>query len=319
VKSGAAGFRTQGPLHVFYSYSHEDELMLEALRKHLALLRRRGLITEWYDQDIEAGAQWREEIGRELEAADLILLLVSSDFLASDFCYEQEMRRAVERAERGEVKVIAVILRPVDGWESTPFAQFQAVPQDARPITLWTNADQAYSNVAAKVRAFAEVFVRANLPEELTPNEGDMRLGAEVQRGADVVEEPASVERAEELTAVLEDLLLQPRRADDNNFVIVQADEKRNYYAQFLGEPGTLWCEVVANEYLEPSDELTAEQMSRLVAFGWNPPQGEAILNWWYAPEEPSPRDVAWLTVQTLGKVYGVSLGQPFTIERSWA
>ena len=317
MNSGAADARIQGPLRIFYSYSHRDEQMLEALRAHLALLRRRGLITEWYDREIEAGAQWRDEIGRELEAADLILLLISADFLASDFCYEQEMRRAVERAERGEVKVIAVILRPVDGWESTPFAQFQAVPQGARPITLWTNRDQAYSNVAAKVRAFAEVFVRANLPEELTPTEDDVRLGAEVQRGADVVDDPASAARAEMLAEVLEDLLRQPPPEDGNNFVIVQADEKRNYYAQYLGGAGALWCEVVGNEYLEPSDALTTEQMSRLVAFGWNPPQ-EDILNWWYAPEKPSPRDVAWMTVQTLGKVYGVSLGQPFTIERSW-
>jgi hypothetical protein len=138
---------------VFYSYSHHDIRMLERLRTHMAMLRREGLITEWYDRDIEAGSKWRDEIDRELEAADLILLLVSADFLASEFCYEDEMKRAVERAQRGEALVIGVMLRPVEGWETTPFAEFQLVPRDARPITKWSNADEAYTDVVEGIRA----------------------------------------------------------------------------------------------------------------------------------------------------------------------
>src|SRR5438874_464176 len=131
------------PFRVFYSYSHADIRMLEKLRKHMAMLRRQGLITEWYDREIEAGSKWREEIQRELEGADVILLLVSADFLDSDFCYEEEMIRATERARSGEALLIGVMLRPVDGWESTPFAGFQLTPRDARPITKWSDMDEA--------------------------------------------------------------------------------------------------------------------------------------------------------------------------------
>lgn len=140
------------PFRVFYSYSHKDVRMLDRLRRHMAMLRRQGLITEWYDREIEAGSAWRREIERELEAADVILLLVSADFLASDFCYEQEMTRAVERARRGEAVVIGVMLRPVDGWDATPFAEFQVVPRGARPITRWSDTDEGYSDAVERIR-----------------------------------------------------------------------------------------------------------------------------------------------------------------------
>src|SRR3954449_3711232 len=143
----------RAPLRVFYSYSHKDRRMLERLYAHMVMLRREGLITEWHDGAIDAGTEWRGEITRELEAADVILLLVSADFLLSEFCYQQEMVRAVERAHRGDAIVIGVMLRSVDGWERTPFAEFQVVPQDGRPISKWSNADDAYTHAVEKIRA----------------------------------------------------------------------------------------------------------------------------------------------------------------------
>lgn len=143
----------RAPLRVFYSYSHHDRRMLERLYAHMVMLRREGLITEWYDGAIDAGSEWRDEIARELEAADVIVLLVSADFLVSEFCYEHEMRRAVERAHQGDALVIGVMLRAVDGWERTPFAEFQVVPQDGRPISKWSNADDAYKHVVERIRA----------------------------------------------------------------------------------------------------------------------------------------------------------------------
>ena len=151
------------PFRVFYSYSHADIRMLEKLRKHMAMLRRQGLITEWYDREIEAGSDWRQEIERELEAADVILLLVSADFLASDFCYEQEMTRAVERAQRGEALLIGVLLHPAD-WNGSPFAGFQLVPRDARPISKWSDTDEAYADVVGRIRAGRSRAVRGPRP-----------------------------------------------------------------------------------------------------------------------------------------------------------
>src|SRR5260370_19094197 len=179
------GGRATASLHHVYSYSHKDERMLNRLRTHLAVLRRHEGMTEWYDRDIEAGAKWRQEIAEQLNLADLILLLVSADYLASDFCYEEEMRRAIERSDRGDATVIAVILRPVDGWQKTPFAQLQVVPRDGRPITRWPNADQAYSEVAAKIRSVVEERARLReLSEEPKRSEGPAPADAHVKPSA---------------------------------------------------------------------------------------------------------------------------------------
>jgi hypothetical protein len=180
------------PFRVFYSYSHADVRMLDKLRKHMTMLRREGLITEWSDREIEAGSEWREEIERELESADVILLLVSSDFLASDFCYEEEMTRAIERARAGEVLVIGVMLRPVDGWHNTPFAEFQLVPRNARPITKWSDMDSAYADVAESIRATLET--RAQSTRAGPDGGGDFSVGEVRRKGARLSRHAAEAE-----------------------------------------------------------------------------------------------------------------------------
>src|SRR5260370_19839659 len=113
---------TVPPITLFYSYAHEDELLRNELEKHLSLLRRQSLITEWHDRQILAGEEWAHDIDQHLEVASIILLLVSPDFLASDYCYDVEIQRALERHRRGEARVIPIILRPVD-WHVAPFAR----------------------------------------------------------------------------------------------------------------------------------------------------------------------------------------------------
>src|SRR5262245_14882000 len=102
------------PVTLFYSYSHRDEKLRDALAKHLMLLKRQGLLKEWYDRQIDAGDEWKDEIEANLNSADIILLLVSVDFIASEFCWGKELTRALERHNAGEARVIPVILRPVD-------------------------------------------------------------------------------------------------------------------------------------------------------------------------------------------------------------
>ncbi len=101
------------PVNIFFCYAHEDEALLNQLKAHLKPLQRQGLIDVWYDRDIGAGTQWEQEIKERLENAQIILLLVSPDFMYSEYCYGIEMKRAIERDERKEAKVIPIILRPV--------------------------------------------------------------------------------------------------------------------------------------------------------------------------------------------------------------
>ncbi|HEY3208476.1 MAG TPA: toll/interleukin-1 receptor domain-containing protein [Actinomycetota bacterium] len=152
-----------GIVEVFYSYSHKDERLRDRLHDHLAMLKRQGLITEWHDRKITAGADWAAQIDEHLDRAALILLLISASFLSSDYCYGIELKRAMEKHERGEAKVIAILLRPVD-WEGSPFRKLQVLPPNARPVTKWKERDEAFAKVAAGIRAaIQEIVPQANL------------------------------------------------------------------------------------------------------------------------------------------------------------
>jgi hypothetical protein len=143
------------PVEVFISYSHKDEPLREKLETHLSLLRRQGIIAAWHDRRITAGREWAGAIDEHLDRAAVILLLVSADFLASDYCYDREMTRALERHDAGEARVIPVILRPVD-WHGAPFARLQALPRDGKAIIKWSPRDEGYQSVAAGIRKAVE-------------------------------------------------------------------------------------------------------------------------------------------------------------------
>ncbi|HEY6542300.1 MAG TPA: FxSxx-COOH system tetratricopeptide repeat protein, partial [Ktedonobacteraceae bacterium] len=139
------------PIEVFCCYSHADEKWLRRLEIHLSLLQRQGLISLWHDRLIAPGAEWARTIDTHLETASVILLLVSADFLASDYCYSIEMKRALERHAANEARVVPILLRPVD-WKDAPFAHLQALPADAKPITSWRDRETALISVAAGIR-----------------------------------------------------------------------------------------------------------------------------------------------------------------------
>jgi tetratricopeptide (TPR) repeat protein len=145
----------QNAVSVFLSYAHEDELLLRQLEKHLSGLQRQELISTWHDRKIVPGTSWAGEIDAHLEQASVILLLVSADFLASGYCYQVEMQRALERHEAGEARIIPIIVRPAD-WRHAPFAQLQALPTDAKAITTWHNQDEAFVDVVAGIRRAIE-------------------------------------------------------------------------------------------------------------------------------------------------------------------
>jgi hypothetical protein len=135
---------------VFVSYAHEDRKYVKALEPHLAALVRNGILAVWHDARILPGADWKQEILDRLERADVVLLLVSSDFMASDFVWSVEVERAVARHRKGEAVVVPVILRPVL-WENSPIGALQALPQDARPVASWPNEDDAWLDVATGI------------------------------------------------------------------------------------------------------------------------------------------------------------------------
>ncbi|QKV55462.1 toll/interleukin-1 receptor domain-containing protein [Comamonas antarctica] len=136
----------------FISYSHADEQYRVELDKHLSLLKRQGHITTWSDHRIDPGGDFDEHISAALEDADLILLLVSADFIHSEYCYGIEMKRALERHDAREAVVVPIILRPCD-WKSSPFGRLKALPTDGKAVTKWPSLDDAFLDIVQKMRS----------------------------------------------------------------------------------------------------------------------------------------------------------------------
>jgi hypothetical protein len=138
--------------------------MRDALLNHLANLKRQQLITAWHDRKISAGNEWAGEIDQHLNTASLILLLISPDFMSSNYCNDVEVEFAMKRHEAGDAKVIPVILRPVD-WAHAPFSKLQALPKDAKPVLRWSHRDEAYLDIANGIRNAIGSLGRPSTPD----------------------------------------------------------------------------------------------------------------------------------------------------------
>ena len=143
------------PIKLFFSYSHKDEDLRDELAKHLSILKRQGVLEAWHDRNIDAGAEWANKIDEHMNEAQIILLLISSDFMASDYCYDIEMKRAMERHDAKEAVVIPVILRSCV-WQGAPFGKLQGLPKDMKPVDAWPNRDQAFTDIAQGIRKVVE-------------------------------------------------------------------------------------------------------------------------------------------------------------------
>jgi len=153
----------RGKATLFISYSHLDDGLRGELESQLKILQRRGWIDLWHDRRIAAGEDWKRKIDDNLERADIILLLVSADFIASDYCFEIEAKKALERHEKGEAVVIPIILRPCK-WQIAEFASLQALPKDGLPITIWSDKDSAWLDVEEGIERVVEERFTLKLP-----------------------------------------------------------------------------------------------------------------------------------------------------------
>jgi hypothetical protein len=209
------------PVKVFSSYSHKDEALRGRLGAHLAALVRQGLIEDWHDRRIDAGTEWERRIHARLESSRIILLLISSDFFASRYCYDLEMTRALRRHEAGEARVIPVILRPSD-WQSSPFGKLQALPGNGKPVTSWRNRDAAFEDVTRGIRGVAEELRRASPPSDAPRPASSPRqpaVAVSLETGAMPVDSPFYVCRSA-------DHLAERRLESSDSTVIVRGSRQ---------------------------------------------------------------------------------------------
>ncbi|MCS5690745.1 AAA-like domain-containing protein [Cyanobium sp. FGCU-6] len=216
------------PATVFFSYSHKDQRLRDELETHLSIMKNNQEIESWHDRKITAGQEWAEQIDENLRTADLILLLVSADFLASRYCWDVELKLAMERHERGEAVVIPILLKPVE-WEDAPFGKLQACPTNARPITEWSSRDKAFVDVVQAIREAVR-----QLPERQPT-----KASAAVQQPS--IQSPEPVHQADGAPSVdpvaALDIPEGPVR-QDSAFYIHPADEAR--CTAELDKPGAL-------------------------------------------------------------------------------
>lgn len=142
------------PLKIFISYSHEDKRLKDRLITSLSALIREGKIKTWNDKDIDVSVEWKDELDTRLDTADIILLLISPDFIESEYCYSIEMARAMERHKAKQARVVPIFLRPTDA-SNLPFMKLQGAPAD-RPVTKWENEDEAFLDIVRKLRRVIE-------------------------------------------------------------------------------------------------------------------------------------------------------------------
>jgi hypothetical protein len=166
-------------IKIFCSYSAKDIELQKNLKTHLGTLRRQKIISDWDDRELIGGEEWDKKIKCMLNTADIILLLISADFIDSDYCYDIEVKRAMERHEMGEARVIPIILRPSD-WKhaSVPFNKLTAFPTGVEPVTNWSSQDNAFLNIADGIRKVAESLIKERkkdfdhknrVPEDINP------------------------------------------------------------------------------------------------------------------------------------------------------
>lgn len=137
---------TAGAKKIFFSYSKYDREYLEQLLRHLSVLRRKGKIADWNDHEILPGEEWDGVIKTQLVEADIILLLISADFLATDYIWDVEIKTAMERHDQKSATVVPIVLRSCS-WEDTPFGKLNGLPSKAKPVSTYGDRDQAWLEV----------------------------------------------------------------------------------------------------------------------------------------------------------------------------
>jgi hypothetical protein len=182
---------TLSTIEIFVCYAHEDEEYRQRLEKQLSIFQREGLIRVWHDGNISPGEEREEIIHVCLNTAQIVLLLVSPDFMASNYCYHVEMQMALERHKQGKTRVIPVIVRPIH-WDKTPFGRLQALPKNAKPIALWRHRDEAFFDVAEGIRRVIEE-IKTQVP--VSPLTFQQREnGEEILQKASALEKTSSSE-----------------------------------------------------------------------------------------------------------------------------
>jgi TIR domain/NYN domain len=256
---------------IFFCYAHEDEPLLIKLKAHLRPLQRIGLIDVWYDRDITAGAEWEQDIKKHLNEANIILLLISPNFMESDYCYGIEMKRALERHERKEAYVIPVILRHVL-WKVPPISKLQALPTDSKPILSagWFDPDEAFYTVAESIQKLAKELDSPSSPfaNQITKDNKNLSLDKPSYKPAE--RQPSTTRRIGLFLDYENILPLLPRN--------IKHKEVGSTLAAFASRFGEVICRWVCVDPRQYTDPESVQRGLEEAGFSIRLPKGDLLI-----------------------------------------
>lgn len=180
----------QAGCKVFISYCHKDKNYLDRIQVHLALLKRNGDASTWCDREMKAGDELDVEIQSQLESADLILLLISADFLNSSYCYQKEMLVALERHDRGEARVVPIIAKACS-WKDTAIGKLLALPEDGKPIQTITTKESAYAQITDEIKIIVKQINESKVDEDFLASKAIERI--DNAKAKEVCEKPSAL------------------------------------------------------------------------------------------------------------------------------
>ncbi|HSL42078.1 MAG TPA: TIR domain-containing protein [Anaerolineales bacterium] len=205
----------RGPLKVFYSYAHKDEALRDRLDEYLELLARQNLIVRWHDRHILPGSEWDSAIAEALASSDIILLLISNAFNASEYISKYEVPAAMEAHQAGRSRVVPILLEDVPGWHQAEFAKLQFLPTGARPVSTWKDPVEAFADISRGIRKVVkDIIIAGGGPFEFGPHEF---TEAELSR----LSKPVRERTAKGLEALRKDLITHiPARRYESNLLL---------------------------------------------------------------------------------------------------
>jgi len=157
-------------MKIFISYSHKDDNYKVELLKQLSNLQRDGIIDGWHDRKILPGEKWDDSIKKALYECEVVLFLISADFMASDYINNTEIKISLERYIKREIQIVPIILRPCL-WNETEFGQFQALPKDAKPLSTWKNIDEGLLDITKAIINIINTNDKIKKEEKQIPKE----------------------------------------------------------------------------------------------------------------------------------------------------
>jgi CHAT domain-containing protein len=243
------------PITLFYSYAKQDEGLRSLLETHLKGLERSGRILPWHRREVLAGGEVAAAIDQHLNAAQIILLLISSDFMATEYCYGEEMKRALERHKRGEARVIPILLRPVLIDDDAPFAQLAMLPMNGVPVTAWKDSDEAFADIAKDLKRVLQDLslvspTSLHKEPEVAPSEKEELVELVTPTKPVSAQEDVLVELVETVETTIFTIKMEP-----------------GYKVSFTGEKSASEEAKDLNIYIGDLNEMTQEMRDRVTRY----------------------------------------------------